>query len=478
MRQEKGSITIFSLISLLLVTATLFALLEGTRFQELRRFADLQTKAALESGFANYCTCLWEKYHLLGADEVLLKEQVKKSANGRMGRGTNFLRLRPEQIEEKSYTYITDGEGRVFIGSVAGYMKENLLYEAAKEIYSQYDAIKHLMDSNQMDMTDIGAALQEIEQANTPSKAKSIGTAKRQEIKIDVESILKTVKEWQKLGILELVIEDTKKLSNAEWDFSNGLMERVLAEGKDYADSEVGWQERILLQQYLLTYMSSFQNVQEGRALSYELEYLLGQKSSDIENLKSVTTKLLAIREAANFLYLLSNPAKVAQADAAAALIVGASLNPILFEIVKTGILTAWAFVESILDVRALLAGKRIALLKSEETWTSELANLGEITKGFAMAKESTWGLNYENYIGVLLLLENEQTLAMRTMATQEATIRETYQDASFRMDMLITQACVRASYSYQPVFPFLSVMDAKEKWEYAVSATTNYGYY
>lgn len=478
MKNAKGSITLFSLISLLLITATLFALLEGTRFQELRRFAKLQTEVALESVFANYNTCLWEKYHLLGANETGMSELAERAANGRNCRGTNLLRLKPEKIEPESYTLITDGEGRVFIGSVAGYMEDNLLYEAAKELYSQYEAIKYLMDSNQMDSSDIGEALQEIENAASSDTENSFGTTAKKEAPIDVKALLEAAKKWQKLGILELVIQDTEKLSNTEQDFSDGLLERALQKGKNYVDTSISWQERILLQQYLLTYLSGFQNVKEDRALTYELEYLIGQKSSDIENLRVVATRLLAIREAANALYLLSNPAKVAQAEAAATLIAGASLNPLLLEVVKMGILAAWALAESILDVRALLAGKRISLLKSEETWTSELSNISELATGFAMAKESSWGLNYENYLGVLLLMENEQKLAMRAMSVQEATIRKIYQDSSFQMDTLLTQVSMRIEYSYQPVFPFLRVIDAEKRWEYKISATVNYGYY
>ena len=50
MKREKGSITLFSLISLLLITAALFALLEGTRLQEMYRFADLQQTLILFPG--------------------------------------------------------------------------------------------------------------------------------------------------------------------------------------------------------------------------------------------------------------------------------------------------------------------------------------------------------------------------------------------------------------------------------------------
>ena len=261
-------------------------------------------------------------------------------------------------------------------------------------------------------------------------------------------------------------------------DFSNSLLKRDRNEGTNLEQEPINWQERVLFQQYLLTYMSYFQGEKEGRALSYELEYLIGEKSSDIENLKAVATKLLAIREAVNFIYLLSNPVKMAQAESVATLIAGASLNTVLIEAVKVGILTAWALAESILDVRALLSGKRIPLLKSDETWTTELAKLSEIMEGYPMAKESTWGLNYENYLGVLLLMEKEEEVAMRAMNAQEATVRMTYEDDAFGIDTLLVNTKVKIAYSYKPVFPFLQVIDAENQWEPRVWGRKSYGYY
>lgn len=480
MKGEKGSITIFSLISLLLITATLFALLEGTRLQEMRRFADLQTEAALESVFANYNSCLWQNYHLLGTNQTQMDEILEKTANARVGGGTNLLRLQPEEIEIDSYTLLTDGDGKVFVRSVSSYMRENFLYESAKEIYNQYEAVKNLMDTSQMDLSDIGEALEEIEKADLSETENSFGTAGTQGVEnsIDVTSILEAAKSWQELGILELVLEDTDKISNVELDFSNGLLERELETGNNSVEQSDNWSDRILLQQYLLTYMSNFKESQPNRALSYELEYLLGEKSSDIENLKVAVKKLLAVREAANFLYLISDPIKTAKAEGMATLIVGSTLNPIIIEIVKVGVLTAWAFAESILDVRALLAGKKIALLKSEESWTMELENLGMVSEEFGMAKECSWGLSYEHYLGILLLFEEEQSLAMRTLNIQEAAIRKNYQDVDFRMDTLIIQADAKVVYSYEPVFPFLRIIDAENRWEYKILAKENYGYY
>ena len=49
-----------------------------------------------------------------------------------------------------------------------------------------------------------------------------------------------------------------------------------------------------------------------------------------MENLRVVAEKLLLIREAANFLYLLSNPEMVSKAEGMALLLAGASANPIV----------------------------------------------------------------------------------------------------------------------------------------------------
>ena len=272
---------------------------------------------------------------------------------------------------------------------------------------------------------------------------------------------MEEAKSLQNVGILELVMKDTKKLSTAEQDFSNGLLKRNLQQGTIPITDSVSWSDRTLFIQYLQTYMSNFQSVQGNRALSYELEYLIGKKTSDVKNLKAVVNRLLAIREATNFLYLLSNPTKVMEAEALAATLAGASLNPAIIEVVKIGLLTAWAFAESVLDVRA-----------------TGLGNMHELTKGYAMAKESAWGLDYQNYLGILLLLERGESLAMHAMNLQEATIRKNCKDTSFCMDTLMVQASLDILYSYEPVFPFLPVIDAEERWERKIVATRTYGYY
>lgn len=471
MKKGKGSITLFSLIALLLASAAIFALLEGTRLQEMQRFALLQTESAMESAFANYNEYLWDNYRLLGTEYSSMQKIVERYTGGRIGSGTNLLRLYPEEVKLEEYTRLTDGNGSVYIANVASYMEKNWVYEVTKEIYSQYESIKYILESSQMDTSNIVDALEKVGQSKIMKQSRT------HDMSVDAKDILEKAKYWLEIGILDLVVKNSGEISDMKLDYRSSVLERNLSKGKNPVEYTNTWKERMLLQQYLLTYMSSYTNKKENRALAYELEYLVGKSHRDIENLKIAVTKLLSIREAANFLYLVSDSIKVAKTEAMAVLLAGATANPMVIETIKIGLLTAWALGESILDVRAILEGKKISILKTKDTWTLELENLNELSNREMMAKECSWGLNYEEYLGILLWLENEQTLAMYTMNLQEATIRKESGNSLFCIDTLITRAKGNVKYSYKPVFPFLRVIDAEERWEYVIWANAEYGY-
>ena len=68
-------------------------------------------------------------------------------------------------------------------------------------------------------------------------------------------------------------------------------------------------------------------------------------------------------------MYLMSNEAKKAEiklvAAAACTLIALPALTPLL----ESAILLAWAYAESVYDVRSLLAGGKVPLLKDDGSW-------------------------------------------------------------------------------------------------------------
>lgn len=482
------------MLTMMLVVSVLVTLIEAARFQETHRISLLQTELAVESIFANYNKALWETYHLLGCDYTEAEHILIDSGNGREkanNDGLNLLVSPVKRVQIKEYTLLTDGGGAAYVKAVSSYMKENVLYETAKGIYNQYEVLKKIKDTGGMDLANIEVAMQTLSaMQEATEELKSMETSSVEEAEQEIilndankttsytgENPLKEVKELQNLGILELVVEDRDQVSQKEIDELDTVSQRELFQGKNSSIGQVEWMDEVLLQQYLLTYLTNYCEKEEREGLCYELEYVIGGKSSDVENLKIVITQLLGIREITNFLYLTSDAGKMEEAGLLAMTLAGASANPIIIEVVKIGLLTAWAFAESVLDVRALLQGKKIPLLKSAESWTLELTAIGSISEHYISAKNSEWGLSYKDYLGILLLFESENTLAMRSMDIQEIKIRSIDGQEAFQMDKLMTDVQVEVIYAYKPLFlSFSSVaMENLENWE--IETTTNYGY-
>ena len=138
-----------------------------------------------------------------------------------------------------------------------------------------------------------------------------------------------------------------------------------------------------MYEQYILeTFGSATEPHGKNRNLDYEIEYMISGKSSDEENLRSVVRQLFCFRLAMNYVYLLSDAKKQGEAEALALALAAVALHPEAAEGLKQILLLLWCFGESVMDLRALLSGKRAALMKSEETWQLSLESVFRIGSG------------------------------------------------------------------------------------------------
>ncbi len=474
---RRGSITIFALLSMMLVVSVLLALLEAGRFHQIKRLAALQTQVALESVFAEYNTHLWEEYRILACNQNGVFEKLetygnRQIVNDRMG--TNFFQFRVLEADVEGYTRLTDGGGSAFIQAATGYMKKNLVYETAKNIYNQYEGIKTIEDMSDYSFIDIGKTLDYLKKEETEEiEVRNIQSQSRVTIRKCPKDILEFIQDMQKKGILSLVLQEDM-LSEKAFRTKDRVSDRILPGAYNSDIVTQDWYSKVLFQQYILTYLSSFLDERE-HGMSYEVEYVLTGKDSDIENLKGTINRLLAIRTAANFLYLSNDVSKQEEAGILAMGIAGASANPILIKTVKNAIITAWAFGESVLDIRTLLTGGKIALLKSNTSWTLQMDGITKLNEGYPKAKHCNDGLSYKEYLGILLLFQQDEITAMRTMDVQEETLREKYKDASICMEDWIIELKALVSYRYQPVF--FSIQKNVPSWEYEIFTREQFSY-
>ena len=117
------------------------------------------------------------------------------------------------------------------------------------------------------------------------------------------------------------------------------------------------------------------------------------------ENLESVIKRLLFVREAANITHILGDGDKRAKTLGMAEALAGFTGNLAVVRLVQTGVIAAWAYVESILDIRALLAGDKIALIKLRRSGQRSLAVLRRRLKTAKRQKTCENGVSYQGYL-------------------------------------------------------------------------------
>ena len=178
------------------------------------------------------------------------------------------------------------------------------------------------------------------------------------------------------------------------------------------------------------------------RSLSYETEYVLEGKASDKENLESFLMKLLLVRMALNYVYLMGDSEKQSEAAAFAAAVTTVLLIPEAAGALKQLVLLAWAAGESIVDIRTLLSGKKAALVKSSDTWQlplSSLLTLGSSNEQIG-GEDVPGGVEYKDYLRIFLFLENPDDVNMRLLDRIEENIKTEYGMDYFKADQCVTK--------------------------------------
>ncbi len=493
---KRGSMTVFAALSMMLIAAFLFALLEAGRAAEMHKLACINTESVVESVFAEYENTLWESYHLLAFDayksgdtafvqtetevETLSNENLEPVALGESWYGHNLLQMKAAEADFSQYRYLTDGNGAAFEAAAAAYMKSNVLAETAQQIYAQYETVAGIMNGDSASVEDaLSAAEASIDAASESAAEQEDGQESASEAAVEEpkENPFKVTAELRNTGILELVIEDTSKLSTSAVELGKTVSHRTLEVGNYGEELENSWLDYVLMQQYLVSYLGDYTDVKDGHALSYELEYLICGKASDLENLKGTVNRLLLIREAANMVYLMSDAEKQTEALEIATVIATVLTQPELAEGIKIGILAAWAYVESILDLRALLDGDKIPLMKSSSTWTSDIWHLATSLSSFGKAKSSENGLAYSTYAGLLLFFQGESRLAYRAMDVMEATVQKQDGNDSFRMDHMVIDAKLDMQYGYHTIFFGMESLTMGKDRYFSITDSAEYSY-
>ena len=450
MKRENAYLTVYLALCLTLILSLYLVLIDGAR----RGGAAMEATCAADMGMHNimaeYHRELLNQYNLFAIDssygtdvcgrkntEAHLMEYLKKnlSTDNVLGQYLyrDLLGLRADDAELTGVSILTDENGEVFRSMAIDAVRDDVGLSLLDKVQEWMSVV----EVNGLGEADYDEEQRKLDETLEEYDGKEVQISETETVYLEVENPAAQINAKRMLGILYLVTEDAQALSDKAIDSTELVGHRMKQGNVNSGNMKVqpsdGLWNRILFQEYLLRYLKCYGSGEGGGALDYQIEYLIAGKNYDTDNLQSVANRLSALREAANVIYLLTDAEKSMEIHEAAILACGLFALPELIPIMEAVILFGWAYAESLYDVKTLMDGGKVPLIKDKRSWHYALENALWGNADDAPGEGN--GLTYQDYLRILMTLTDLNTLTARAMDMVEADIRLTPGNARFRMD-------------------------------------------
>ena len=123
-------------------------------------------------------------------------------------------------------------------------------------------------------------------------------------------------------------------------------------------------------------------------------------------------------------------------------------LSPEIKDALKVTILFAWTYAESVKDVRILMDGHPLPLIKNKDGWNTPLSQLFAFTSYLGDYDVPNSGITYEDYVRYFMNIKPEKELLYRFMDLCEMDIRITDSNKYFQMDGCLWNVKAKANVS------------------------------
>lgn len=429
---QKGEITVFLSLLFILIMAFIGAIIESASIQVAKNTKRGDADSALCSVFAEYQKVLLEEYDIFGLEGTY---ETGKFTNKLISDRLDYYGGGAMEHHIIKLQFLTDHRGEGLREQMIRYIENKANLDSLGKVEQSVP-----MWQEQSIQGEVTRNTEEVINQNLQLEMKEAECGLSEEM-----NPLTNVEHLKQSSLLQLVFPKSQALSNKQIIQAKFPSGRGLQQG--YGSFPVrqgtkGTGANVFVGAYMLEHFSSVIDEQKAGVLSYELEYLLEGKERDEENLEAVVKKLILLRTGANYTYLLLDGEKQMEAGALALTISSMLALPPLTEAVKQAILAAWAFGESIMDMRSLLAAKRVPLVKTRDSWQLQLDDL--LTLGTETdvqeGEDFEEGQNYKEYLRMLLFLENQEVCVGRSMDLIEGNLREVHGLGFFRMDHCISK--------------------------------------
>lgn len=454
---KKGEITVFLSLLFVLLISFVTGVLEAAVIQTAKNISRLEADRAVFSVFGEYQRKLLEEYHVFALE-------------GSYGTGDydeeNVLRRMhyygTEGMEHSTagIQYLTDNSGQTFREQVTAYMEQRYGIGLVRDLTGMTEEWEE-QDIQGENMKEKEESILE-EYRDLTGSAQPGSTEENQIEEANPFSYLETI---EKSGILSIVLPKEMELSGKQINPASQASCRQLRTGYGTFPARTnldGIEEKLLFDEYIL---QQFENAampneknlttdtessmgsdggeeRKNKSLDYEVEYILAGKSSDKANLETVLFRIFLIRMSLNYICLMGDSSRKAEAQVLAVVISVLLLMPEAAEPLKHLILLAWAAGESVVDIRTLLEGNRVPLVKNSQNWKLPLSSLFLLGTGndTVQGSDTEGGISYEDYLRAFLFLGNTGNITMRTLDRVEENLASVYEMDYFRADQCISR--------------------------------------
>lgn len=371
-----------------------------------------------------------EKLFLENANQI--KETIDHAKVGLVDSNVQI-----EAYLETEVKALKDSEN-AFQSFLSGY-KSQLL--AISDIYISMDVLERQVSSLDKEIDEVERT--DLEQDLKKAKLSDLEDMKER-LNHEIETYQKTVKEL----IQECIQLEVELVQSSFVDAIRNIITEIdglfsgieVGEGIIEISSEVehelpetvhesSLEQRILMNEYLLGLFSSydehcprkidpFNRMADTRQVKGEVEYLISGIKDERESISMVRLKIMAIREIANLVSIVTDSNKIKQITTVTAAI------PQPWRSVAFGVsLIAWGSAESYVDVNQLMKGEGFYYLKTDEEWHLDFQSLlsgawkSQISDSI---KENSGVLDpkmyYQDYLRILLYMQPEEDILTRAM--------------------------------------------------------------
>ncbi len=482
----QGQITVFMSLVLAVLISLILAVFDGVRIQCMYMNQKQAVMIACENLLAQYCIPLYERYDLFGIDGNGrdLTNALETFISENSGSGL-FSGEMTDAVISQLYPLVVDSN-RLLEKEVINYMKTagftDLVTEQMKawitsdttEVEQKKSTlIQELQITQNQAEQEINAASQAAEKEDKENGAQSsIDSADTgNKPAFAQKDPRKSVNQLMKAGILTLVMPQGTTVSDrsVNIDLQTDGKAGALTDFTDIKSVTQGMSEVSFLSEskkqtpiekctFLLYVQQHFKSVvnqdlnqsqqksqstsstnhlKNGRSqndtvnrnvtcLAYEQEALLCGHMSDADNLLDTVNRMILFRMIFNLSYLMMSPTKSGEAHSVAAALTSAVALPMLEQLVYMLIMLAWSYAEAVVDIKALLAGGKIELVKTDASWQLSMENLMNISESTLETKQKTSdkGLGYEAYIFILMTISNQTKIENRMISLMQENIR------------------------------------------------------